>query len=256
MLDTVTFNDQASGQGSYISGAQDTATVGTTLWQSFTPAFSGRLEHLIVALYGLEGPFSYAVELRHGTGPGGALIGADTITTTVGGSYPDMLGSIHPDVFRDSVYTLLFARIADTLPTADIIYYFTDGTQYARGTGQLGNTADIDLYFQETVSHTYTCADSIAVPFTVEVCTGVYELAEGNLLLGPNPFTDALTLRSSADVRYVLYNAVGAELLSGTTRGDALTNLHTGHLAAGLYTVRCTALDGTGGQVFKLLKEE
>ncbi|MEO8591406.1 MAG: M43 family zinc metalloprotease, partial [Flavobacteriales bacterium] len=254
VLDTVSFIDQASGLGSSISGAQDTVPAGTALWQSFTPAFSGRLEQLIIALYGNEGPFSYAVQLLHGTGPGGLLIGTDTITVV--GSYPDMLGSIHPDVFRDSVYTIHMERIADTLSTADMVYYFTDDSLYARGTGQLGTTADIDLYFFETVSHIYTCADSIAVPFMVEVCTGVQELAEGNLLLGPNPFTDVLTLRPTNDLRYVLYNAVGAELLSGTARAGALTELPTGHLAAGLYTVRCTALDGTGGRVFPVVKAQ
>ena len=64
------------------------------------------------------------------------------------------------------------------------------------------------------------------MPFTVEVCTGVQELADGAVILGPNPFTDALTLRPTSDVRYVLYNAVGAELLSGTARGGALIRSH------------------------------
>lgn len=254
VLDTVSFNDQAAGLGGYTSGAQDTVRAGIVLWQSFTPAFSGRLERLTIALYGMAGPFSYAVRLLHGTGPDGLLIGTDTVITSPGGSYPNMLGSMHPDVFRDSVYTLQFERIADTLSSGDLVYYYTDGTQYARGTGQFGTTEDIDFYFQQTVSHIYTCADSITVPFTVEVCTGVEELAEGSMLLGPNPFTEALTLNSSTDVRYALYNAVGAELLSGTAPGGSRTTLPTAHLAAGLYTMRCTALDGTGMQTVKVVK--
>ncbi|MCC6937651.1 MAG: hypothetical protein IT226_05460 [Flavobacteriales bacterium] len=254
VLDTVSFYDQASGLGGYSSGAQGTADVGIAMWQSFTPAFSGRLEHLIIGMYGNQGLFSYAVRLLHGTGPDGLLIGTDTITVV--GSYPDMLGSIHPEVFRDSVYTIWMERVADALPTADQVYYFTDGTLYARGTGQYGTEADIDLYFQETVSHVYTCGDPIAVPFTVEACTGVQELAEGNLLIGPNPFTDAITLRARSDVRYVLYNAVGAELLSGTTRSGTLTTLPTAHLAAGLYTLRCTAMDGTGARTVAVVKAQ
>ncbi|MFZ1687146.1 MAG: M43 family zinc metalloprotease, partial [Flavobacteriales bacterium] len=176
VLDTISFIDQASGLGSYISGAQGTVEVGDTLWQSFTPEFSGRLEHIIISLYGLNGPFSYGVKLLHGTGTGGTVIDTDTITAT--GSYPDMLGNMHPDVLRDSVYTLQFQRLPDTLSTSDMVYYFTDGSLYARGEGQYGNTTGIDFYFQETVSRTYTCADSIAVPFTVDVCTGVTELAD------------------------------------------------------------------------------
>ncbi|MBK7287660.1 MAG: hypothetical protein IPI95_11440 [Flavobacteriales bacterium] len=254
VLDTVSFTDQASGLSGYSSGAQGTADVGTELWQSFTPAFTGRLEHLIIALYGNQGPFSYAVRMLHGTGPDGLLIGTDTITVV--GSYPDMLGSIHPEVLRDSIYTIWMQRVADTLPTADQVYYFTDGTFYARGTGQYGTTDDIDLYFQEIVSHTYTCADSIAVPFTVEVCTGVQEFTEGTVLIGPNPFTDVLTLRARTDLRYVLYNAVGAELLSGTALGGAITMLPTAELAAGLYTVRCTALEGTGARTVAVVKAE
>lgn len=74
------------------------------------------------------------------------------------------------------------------------------------------------------------------------------------MLLGPNPFTEALTLNSSTDVRYALYNAVGAELLSGTAPGGSRTTLPTAHLAAGLYTMRCTALDGTGMQTVKVVK--
>ncbi|MBK9074743.1 MAG: hypothetical protein IPL77_07120 [Flavobacteriales bacterium] len=253
VLDTVTFTDQASGLGSWLSAAQGGVAVGTAVWQSFTPRFSGRLEHLVFALYGLNGPYSYGVTLLHGTGTGGTVIDTDTITPS--GSYPDILGSMHPEVLRDSAYTIQLERLPDTLTTSDMIYYFTDGTQYARGTGQYGNTPDVDFYFQETVSHTYTCADSITVPFTVEVCTGVTELAEGDVVLGPNPFADMLTLRATSDVRYVLYNALGAELLSGFGRADAPTNIGTGQLAAGLYTLRCAAPDGTAGRVFSVVKE-
>ena len=106
------------------------------------------------------------------------------------------------------------------------------------------------------MSRTYTCADSIEVPFTVEVCTGVQELAEGDVLLGPNPFTDVLTLRARTDVRYVMYNALGAELLSGIGRGGALTSIGTGQLAAGLYTMRYAAVDGTSLRVFSVVKAE
>ncbi len=255
VLDTVSFVDQTTGIGSYASGAQGTVAVGTTIWQSFTPAFSGRLERINISLYGLEGPFSYGVKLLHGTGPGGPVIDTDTITIPPNASLPDILGTMRPEVLRDSVYTFQLERLPDTLATANQVYYFTDGTRYPRGTGQFDTIADVDFYFQETVSHIYTCADSIAVPFTVEVCTGVPELAEGDVVLGPNPFTDALTLRPTYDVRYVLYNAVGAELLSGMARGGALTSIGTGHLAAGVYTLRATAPDGTGGRVFSVVKE-
>jgi hypothetical protein len=252
VLDTVSFTDQASGLGSYASGAQDSVTAGTVLWQSFTPEFSGRLEHFTLALYGLNGPFSYGVKVLHGHGTGGIAIDTDTIT--VSGSYPDVLGSIHPDVLRDSAYTVQLERLPDTLTTSDMIYYFTDGSLYARGTGQVGTATDVDIYFQETVSHTYACADSIAVPFMVEVCTGVQELAEGEVVLGPNPFTDALALRPVNDVRYVLYNAVGAELLSGTARAGSLTALNTALLAVGLYTLRVTAPDGSSARVYPVVR--
>lgn len=256
VLDTVRFRDQGTGIGSYASGGQGTVAVDVPIWQSFTPEFSGRLEEFIVSLYGLNGPFTYAVTLWHGTGPGGAFIATDTIMVPMSTSSPDILGDIHPVVLRDSVYTIQLERLPDAIPNANQLYYFTDGSLYARGTGQFGTATGIDLYFQETVSHIYTCADSIAVPFTVDVCTGVQELAEGTVLLGPNPFTDALTLHPRTDLRYVLYNAVGAELLSGTARSGALTNLPTVHLAAGLYTMRCMKLDGTGGRVVKVVKAE
>lgn len=254
VLDTVSFVDQITGLGGYSSGAQDSVTAGTALWQSFTPEFSGRLEHFIFSLYGLDGPYSYGMTLLHGHGTGGIVIGTDTVS--VSGSYPDVLGSLHPDVLRDSAYTLQLVRLPDTLTTADMIYYFTDGSLYARGTGQLGTTDSIDFYFQETVSRSYTCADSITVPFAVEVCMGVHELAEGAVVLGPNPFTEVLTLRARTDVRYVLYNAVGAELLSGIARGGVLATVGTGALAVGLYTVRCTTLDGAGARIFPVLKAE
>ncbi|MBK6475449.1 MAG: hypothetical protein IPF95_12200 [Flavobacteriales bacterium] len=254
VLDTITFTDQNTGFGSYSSGEQGTASPGTVMWQSFTPAFSGRLERFILSLYGIEGPFSYAVRLVHGTGPDGLLIGADTITNNAGTSYPDMLGSIHPEVYRDSVYTIQFERIADTLSTADLVYYFTDGTRYPRGTGQYATTADIDFYFAETVSHTYTCSDSIAVPFTVDICTGVQQFAEGTVFLGPNPFTESLTLHSNITMRYTLYNAVGAELLTGTAPSGQSITLPTAQLAAGLYTVRCWPQDGTISRTMKVVK--
>jgi len=253
-LDTVSFIDQASGLGSYVSGAQGQVTAGTTVWQSFSPRFSGRLEHLIFSLYGLDGPYSYGVKLLDGTGTGGTVIDTDTITVT--GPYPDLLGSMHPEVLRDSVYTIQLQRLPDTLSTADLVYFFTDGSLYARGTGQFGTSVDVDFYFQETVSRIYGCADSIEVPFTVEVCTGVEAPAAGDILVGPNPFTDALTLQALTDMRYVLYNAAGAELLSGTARSGSSTRLGIAQLAAGLYTVRCTTLDGAGVRVFPMLKAE
>ncbi|HRH37872.1 MAG TPA: hypothetical protein PK760_05975, partial [Flavobacteriales bacterium] len=254
VLDSIAFIDQASGLGSYISGAQGAVDIGDTLWQSFTPAFSGRLENITISLYGPGGPFSYGVTLYRGQGINGAVIATDTITT--GDAYPNVLGDMHPQVLRDSTYTFSVERLPDGIPGTATTYYFNDGTLYGRGTGQYRSSTSVDLFFQETVSHTYTCADSISVPFTVEVCTGMQELGANEVILGPNPFNDVLTLRSSADVRYVLYNAVGAELLTGMARGHALTNLSTEQLAAGLYTLRYTALDGTGARALKVVKGE
>ncbi len=254
VLDTVSFIDQASGLGSYISGAQGQVTAGAAVWQSFTPSFSGRLEHLIFSLYGLDGPYSYGVKLFHGHGTGGTLIDTDTITVI--GSYPDVLGSMHPEVLRDSAYTLQLERLPDTLSTSDMVYFFTDGSLYPRGTGQVGTSTDVDLYFQETVSHIYTCSDSIAVPFTVEVCTGVQELSEGDVVLGPNPFTDALAVRSKEDMRYVLYNALGVEVLSGMARAGALTRMDTHQLAAGPYILRLAGSTEGSQRVFTAVKSE
>ncbi|MBP7450296.1 MAG: hypothetical protein KA817_09670 [Flavobacteriales bacterium] len=255
-LDSIAFIDQTTGIGSYASGGQGTVAVGTPIWQSFTPAFSGRLEQFTVSLYGTSGPYTYGVTLLHGTGPGGTVIASDTITPPLNSYLPDILGSMHPEVLRDSIYTLQLVRLPDTLSTANQIYYFTDDSRYTRGTGQFDTLTSVDLYFQETVSQTYSCADSIEVPFTVEVCTGVQERVVGDVLLAPNPFTDALYLAARTDVRYVLYNAVGAKLLTGFARGGTRTSVGTGPLAAGLYTVRCTAVDGAGERVFPVYKAE
>ncbi|MBK8612472.1 MAG: hypothetical protein IPN85_03120 [Flavobacteriales bacterium] len=254
VLDTVTFADQRTGLVSYVSGAQGTVAVGTPIWQSFTPAFGGRLEKFIVSLYGINGPFTYGVKLLKGTGTGGTVIDTDTITVP-NNSYPDMLGDMHPVVIRDSVYTLQLERLPDTLSMADQMYFFTDGSLYTRGTGQFGTDTNIDLYFEETVSRIYSCADSIAVPFTVEVCTGLAEIGEDDLLLGPNPFTDVLTLRPRSSLRYTLYNAQGALVASGMARGGEATDIGTTALAAGLYTLRVTAMDGTGQRAFVLVRE-
>jgi len=254
VLDTVTFADQRTGLGSYVSGAQGTVAVGTTIWQSFTPAFGGRLEKFIVSLYGINGPFTYGVKLLKGTGTGGTVIDTDTITVP-NNSYPDMLGDMHPVVIRDSVYTLQLERLPDTLSTADQMYYFTDGSLYTRGTGQFGTDTDIDLYFEETVSRIYTCVDSIAVPFTVEVCTGLAELAVDDVLIGPNPFSNVLTLRPANSLRYTLFNAQGALVASGMARGGEATGINAMQLAAGLYTLRVTASDGTGQRAFVLVRE-
>ena len=255
LLDSIAFVDQTTGIGSYASGAQGTVEVGTTIWQSFTPAFSGRLEEFIVSLYGVNGPFEYGVKLLRGTGPGGTVIATDTITVPPNTSLVDILGAMQVEVLRDSVYTMQLERLSDALPTANQIYYFTDGSRYPRGTGQFGSTADIDFYFKETVSRIYTCADSITVPFTVEVCTGMPEQDLGTVLIGPNPFSDVLTLRAGWDLEYVLYNAVGAELLSGIARGGSPTSLSTAHLAAGLYMVRVNAEDSTVQRTLAVVKE-
>ncbi len=256
VLDSISFLDQATGLGSYASGAQGLFTPGTVVWQSFTPSFSGHLQQFIVSLYGTNGPFNYAVKVLQGTGLGGTVIDTDTITVPANISMVDVLGTMHPEVLRDSVYTIQVERLPDTLGTANQLYYFTDGSLYTRGTGQFGSTTDVDLYFREFVSRTYICSDSIVVPFTVEVCTGMMDQDLGDVLLGPNPFNEMLTLRSRTDARYVLYNAVGAELLSGYTRGDGLTQLRTTQLAAGTYMLHVMAPDGTGRKAFPVVKAE
>ncbi|MBK8498688.1 MAG: hypothetical protein IPL52_07690 [Flavobacteriales bacterium] len=186
------------------------------------------------------------MKVLNGHGLGGTVIATDTITIPPNLSSPDILGDMHPQVLRDSAYTIQLERLPDGVAGANTIYFFTDGSLYPRGTGQYGSTDSLDLYFQETVSRTYTCADSITVPFTVEVCTGVEELAEGAVLLGPNPFGDVLTLRTTNDVRYVLYNAVGAELLTGTARVGRSRALARRSWRRGLHGAGCGE-DGTGG---------
>ena len=175
-LDSIAFVDQRTGLHSYISGAQGAVNVGDTIWQSFTPAFSGRLEQFIVSLYGTGGPYDYGVKVLNGHGLGGTVIATDTITIPANTSSPDILGDMHPTVLRDSAYTIQLERLPDAVPGANTIYFFTDGALYARGTGQYGGSTGLDYYFQEIVSRIYTCADSITVPFTVEVCLSLIHI--------------------------------------------------------------------------------
>ncbi|MBK6776644.1 MAG: hypothetical protein IPG74_12700, partial [Flavobacteriales bacterium] len=160
VLDTIAFLDQATGLGSYVSGVRATGegAGGHLIWQSFTPAFSGRLEQFNVSLYGTNGPISYGVTLRSGTGLGDTIIAADTITVPANVSIVDILGTMHPQVLRDSAYTIQLERLPDANPNANQIYFFTDDSLYPRGTGQFGTTDSLDFYFRETVSRVYTCA--------------------------------------------------------------------------------------------------
>ena len=80
------------------------------------------------------------------------------------------------------------------------------------------------------------------------------QFAEGTVFLCPNPFTESLTLHSNITMRYTLYNAVGAELLTGTAPSGQSITLPTAQLAAGLYTVRCWPQDGTISRTMKVVK--
>jgi len=82
----------------------------------------------------------------------------------------------------------------------------------------------------------------------------VRALAGTDVLIGPNPFAEELTIRPQADMRYMLFSVLGTELLSGMARGGASVTLPTAELAAGAYTLRCLSMDGGSARSFPLVK--
>lgn len=78
----------------------------------------------------------------------------------------------------------------------------------------------------------------------VDICTGVRNENDDQIFIAPNPFVEVLTLQAPTDVRYALYNTMGAELLSGIGRGGMPTRIATGQLAPGAYTILLVGMDG------------
>lgn len=247
-LDTVAFRDQwCCGWGAYPNFIYGPVPQLSVIWQSFTPAFTGRLDSIRVALFPNLQARNYAVRLYTGEGTGGTLIGSDTITTNMYNGEPDLLGNIHPEVVKDSLYTFLFERLPDTIAVNQPILYSFDNNYYTRGNADVNGVLGTDIWFKEFVSRTYSCPDSIEVPFDVEVCTGVATVDDGGIVVGPNPFSEVISIRSTEAIGYVLCNSLGAEVLSGSVRAGSTEVVDANELAPGWYTLR--TVSSNDGQV-------
>ncbi|MEO8066553.1 MAG: hypothetical protein ABI599_02555 [Flavobacteriales bacterium] len=244
-LDTVAFRDQwCCGLSAYPYFIYPSVPPLAVISQSFTPAFTGRLDSILVALFPNQHALNYAVRLYAGEGTGGTLIGSDTITAAIYTGEPDLLGNIHPDVLEDSIYTFLFERLPDTVTVNQPVLYTFGNDSYTRGDADVNGVLGTDLWFKEYVSRTYSCTDSVEVPFEVEVCTGVIALQQEGFSVGPNPFNEVIAIRSAIATGYVLCNSLGAEVLAGSIRPGSTAVVDARALAPGLYTLR-----SIGGEV-------
>jgi hypothetical protein len=115
------------------------------------------------------------------------------------------------------------------------------------GTGVSGNTFNPALSGAGTFTTSYTvtdhnnCSNSANKTFTVDLCTGIEEINNGELVIYPNPAKESLTIRLVTglvdNTTIELYDAIGKIVISHKVT-DATTTLSLNNLATGIYTVR------------------
>lgn len=246
-VDSVAFGDQQCCGNDRARFSDNTAlAAGGSFWQTFVPAFSGRLDSVnFVITADAVRTYSWGVKLFSGEGIDGTLLGADTVEANTWNAFPDLIGDIHPQIEAGLPYTVRIERLVDTVSIAPSIYFYRFDS-YPPGAGSLNSIPQVDLRFQEYVSATYSCAGTTEVPFTILSCsTGIAGTPGGDALLAaPNPFTNAFTLHTEAVVQYELLNSLGAVARRGSSTARTSTVVEASGLAPGCYLLRCTSATG------------
>ncbi|HEX2618052.1 MAG TPA: T9SS type A sorting domain-containing protein, partial [Flavobacteriales bacterium] len=245
-VDSVAFREQ-SCCGNELARFSDYTTLppNGAFWQTFVPAFSGRLDSVsfVIAADQIR-TYRYAVRVHEGEGLNGTLLGSDTVQYSTWNASPNFIGDIHPDVQAGQPYTVHVERLPDTVSVDPYVFHYR-ANSYPAGAASLNAIEDVDLYFVEYVSTTYGCQGITEVPFTVEVCTGITEPESLDLTIAPNPFNEAFTLRAATDVRYTLLNSLGQAVLHGRANANTPVSVDANGLAAGTYLLRCTDAHGS-----------
>lgn len=252
-LDTLLFVDQYCCYTS--PPANLLLEVGAEVWQSFTAGQSGTLEGLGIGpdLSFLTRVFE--VRLLEGTGVGGTVLWADTITTAQ--SYADLFQGLALEVTAGTVYTAAFRRLPDTtVGPGPVLLVFT-APGYPGGVVSFpGHPEVAGIYFREQVRQTFPCTDSTSYSITVEVCTGLTDPAFAGVRVGPNPFNEQLVLRTAADaLRYDLLGVDGRLLHTGLAGAQRNAPIALPTLAPGTYLLHLTTTDGRSSQVLRVVKE-
>jgi|JI9StandDraft_2_1071091.scaffolds.fasta_scaffold00513_21 hypothetical protein len=245
-LDTITFADQSCLPETF--GINGFLAPDSVVWQSFVAQQTGDLEGIAmtVELYGLERTLVF--QLREGEGPDGALLWQDTIATDV---FPALFAT-GTGLIMEAGTTYTFALIpqaggSDILyPT--IQYMWTD--VYTAGMGQVtGVSTPHDIIFREFITQRFACPVINELPLEVEVCSGIPEDGLTEVVLGPNPFTDLLTLRTGdSGIHYVLQAYDGRLVAQGSAAAHSVDPLTLPDLAAGSYVLHLWTADGRVAQ--------
>ncbi len=96
-----------------------------------------------------------------------------------------------------------------------------------------------------TLMYSYTnannCTGSATLVETVQVCTGIEELSNGELVVFPNPAKETVTVKLATGLTgnstIELYDAIGKMVISQKVM-DAATTVYIDNLAKGIYTLR------------------
>ncbi|MES2131488.1 MAG: T9SS type A sorting domain-containing protein, partial [Bacteroidota bacterium] len=130
------------------------------------------------------------------------------------------------------------------------------------GIGVSGNafnptTAGAGTY---TLSYNYTngngCSASANAVIIVDLCTGIEEINNGELIIYPNPAKETLTIKLATglvgNTTVELYDAIGKLVISHKAT-DATTTLSVENLAKGMYTLR--VISDNNQTVRRIMKE-
>lgn len=234
VLDTVVFTDQEC----CITGI----TVNTFLndgevnWQPFAPSQAGTLESIRIPLELFGTPRQLVVDLRSGTGLGGALLRTDTITASAHSGV--LLTGTNLLVAPGDTLTWSIRKVPDGNAALPPMIGFTLGEEYAF-TGNAPTWSDTigSLRFEERIMQRFDCTDSTTLPITIEVCSGLAEVGTGAWHVAPNPFTGSIGITGTSSAgAYALYTAAGQCVGRGRLQG-ANTRLDVEWLPSGCYAL-------------------
>ena len=106
-----------------------------------------------------------------------------------------------------------------------------------------------EFIFREFITQRYACPVSNELPLVVEICSGIPEDGLPEVQIGPNPFTDVLTLRTgNSGIRYVLQGNDGRLVAQGWVAAHSVDPLTLPDLAAGSYVLHLWTADGRAAQ--------
>ena len=106
-----------------------------------------------------------------------------------------------------------------------------------------GMNEDINLLTTFAGNGVFTSYAFESVILNFPIVTPLHEVEDTHIKLWPNPAIDNITVKSSVNTHYIIYNSKGIPMKSGFLTKDSTVNISLQHYASGIYII-CLKSDG------------